>query len=681
MKITYGDIELTKYLRPTRGLDRKILPETEHQLERVGIADGVRHMRTIFGKRVISMPFAITNELIYNRRELARALSTREALPLIFDDEPDKVWYALPTGDISVDEIVILGHGTIDWIVPDGVAHAATPRIFTNVTIAKLDENQVLDPEYRYKDKYYKPWTVLLNEKYLESNILRGDFSDPFTIADKGETKIDGNYIFQNMKSTARSFPDMKPGDPFSFQAAIRIIKAKDGDTTGEVTVLAAIQELTHVGGKVLKNHAVRASELKLGTWQNLTLLNGKVTDERTKALNLVVAVAATACIDTARNQFNMAPTLAPFREPKTTLEPYIAVTNPGTYRAWPVIKANMNGENGLIAMINQNEGVLQFGNVEDIDIAVGKKSDKVIHDAFRKEPAAAWTYNTGSPFYPDYLSNPATPNLKHGSFNWTSDPEAVTPVYPSNTKQVWGGPTMYRPIPKNSSNVANGDFQTKSRFKFSSGVKNRGRFTITLQQDVSPRISFVCRDSSVSKDELVIEFYYSSAIKKTISLNKKKFSGQLFEIQITKRGDTLEFKFSKIDKLVGSSVKSTVSEIQKWNVPELSDVNITGVVGWFQRFANTAQARILWTDFFFTWINEKTVTNIPNLYNDNDMLVINTKERKVFLNGVENFEIHSIGNEWSKFAIEPGTTTILPVASEWANMAEIEIELRGAYM
>ena len=49
-----------------------------------------------------------------------------------------------------------------------------------------------------------------------------------------------------------------------------------------------------------------------------------------------------------------------------------------------------------------------------------------------------------------------------------------------------------------------------------------------------------------------------------------------------------------------------------------------------------------------------------------------------MIVNGVESTTLHELGNTWERFAVEPGTTTFLPVASTWANMFDFEVELRG---
>ena len=87
------------------------------------------------------------------------------------------------------------------------------------------------------------------------------------------------------------------------------------------------------------------------------------------------------------------------------------------------------------------------------------------------------------------------------------------------------------------------------------------------------------------------------------------------------------------------------------------------------------------WWDSKFTWINEPTVSNVPNTFNDGDLMEIDVRKRLVMVNGVENNQLHALGNMWEGFALDTGVTTIQPVASSWANMYECEIEVQEAYV
>lgn len=78
------------------------------------------------------MSFTIRENLVEKRRELSKVLNVTEPKKLIYSDEPDKFYWAFPTGNTKIDEKGFLGSGTIIWQIFDGVAHSAEEYTFEN---------------------------------------------------------------------------------------------------------------------------------------------------------------------------------------------------------------------------------------------------------------------------------------------------------------------------------------------------------------------------------------------------------------------------------------------------------------------------------------------------------------------------------------------------------------------
>lgn len=675
--VTYAGYDITKYMIVT-SLDRGLLPGIEYNTKKVGRSDGEKYVDRSIGRKTIPMSFKLRYDLVKKRRTLAEILAQKEPQPLIFSDEPDKCWYAIPTGDVSVAENNFLGSGEINWIVPDGVSYDVNPRIFSNISIDSA-ENQVLDPEFRKKDKYYKQWTARLNETNGAHNILGADLSDTNTIADKGEVKYNGFYIMQNSNSTARNLPELKQGDKVWGRVALRIDKALQGDTNGSKSAVAVIQELDYAGGNVLASHEAKPAALNLGNFQNLDI-HFTISNPNTKALNLITCLALGSAVSYSKMQFNLGEKLADFAEPTAQLADYVAVTNHGTYKAWPILRATMNGENGLVGVVNQNEGILQFGNANDVDTVPGTRSDKVIAIGLTNDEEL-FTVNGGNPVYPNFLFDPTTPNKIEGGFDWSVN-EVVMPVFTNSEENVWRGPTLYAEIPKSHANKNTGAFKTASRYRFQPDKLKQGRITFTLQNGSDPVLSCVIRDSSATKEQLIVEFWYGEEILKLQELDRKEWSHNFWQIYIERdENSVVTFTFAKVATLTANDITASKTFIFNITEPRVKDVPIDGLVTWFQCFGKTPACYMAWTDVKFYWVNESTTTNIPNLFDDGEIVEIDVKNRKVIVNGVESTTLHALGNTWERFAVEPGTTTFLPVASTWANMFDFEVELRGAYI
>ncbi|AXI32661.1 hypothetical protein CIB87_28140 [Priestia megaterium] len=72
--------------------------------------------------REITVPILIESTSIANlqklKEDLGSWLVTKEACPLIFDDEPDRIYYAVIDNTIDLEEIVELGTGELNFICP-----------------------------------------------------------------------------------------------------------------------------------------------------------------------------------------------------------------------------------------------------------------------------------------------------------------------------------------------------------------------------------------------------------------------------------------------------------------------------------------------------------------------------------------------------------------------------------
>lgn len=645
-------------------------------LKRIGIND-----REMFDRRLGSALYIVIymalkkGNLDVQKRELADFFNVNTPAKLWFPREPDKYYMAVQSGDLSFDESQGYTIATATMVVPDGLAHSLNPRYFSNVIADPAATNMVLDSNFVKRNKYWKPWAKLLNEKYSGSNILRGDFTEDSAAANDIAA---GNW-FQVNGSTTRLLPNLKVGDAVSFAAAFRIITAQPGDTTGANSVKLILEERSWTGGDLLKRHIVTPTALNLGQWQLLKAVNIKITNPKTRALNLALGVYGGACADISRPQFNLGSTLAPYAIASTSLTDELVVSNSGTYRAAPIFRCRMNGENGLIGLVNSDGGVLQFGNPEELDTIAGKRSDKVV-DINMRNSGSKFTLNTGASTYPNYLSDPATPNKVQGSIDWAKDPDAATPYFTNGDVNVWGGPKLHADIPLNYANENTGDFEFKNRITFDTNAKRRGRFELLVQNGDSVAFSMVVRDST-SSDEIVIEGWCQKKYLFWQTLKRKDFRGYFFETCITRTGSKIEYRFSPIDKLSGEKVTSKKPFIKTLTVPQAKNLPVTSLTGWFQRFGNTNHTLMSWTDCKFTWINTPITKDIINRFSDGDMVEIHVAGPTIMINGVENTTLHALGNEWDKFWIEPGNETIQLIASSWASMYECEIELEEAYV
>lgn len=106
-----------------------------------GTRKGSEFAYTTYKSKAIPMPFTMTDDLEEKYDKLMEILNVSKPKPLVFESVPDRVFYAIPSGDLDFSEEGPLGEGTITWIIPDGVAHATAEKSFQ----AEANDDGVLE--------------------------------------------------------------------------------------------------------------------------------------------------------------------------------------------------------------------------------------------------------------------------------------------------------------------------------------------------------------------------------------------------------------------------------------------------------------------------------------------------------------------------------------------------------
>lgn len=122
MKITFGEYTLTDYFK-VQNINRSILPEKETTSITVAGRDGSYFNSTRYTQRIIEVDvlFNTKTSTTYMKllRNLATMLDTDEPTQLIFDDEPDLIYYAVVDGSTNISNILNIGQGTITFLCND----------------------------------------------------------------------------------------------------------------------------------------------------------------------------------------------------------------------------------------------------------------------------------------------------------------------------------------------------------------------------------------------------------------------------------------------------------------------------------------------------------------------------------------------------------------------------------
>lgn len=688
VQMTVNDIPFSKVMvinkvtRPAYDVEN-----TTHELKNV---DGVKMASTRLKEAKITVDCTLVSDEENNFMRVQdledwvkQKCNTKGDLRIVFSDFPDRYWTGRLDGEANTDIVTEgLGTLTLNFTIPEGVSHSIYTTVATNFKEGYAGENLVLDPEFRYLNKYYQPWTYLSEEKHNGHRVLSADFDDSTdTIHDETYRRMTQGKL--NLRKV-----NVKKGDKFSAGIWVKIRKMAAGDTDGRASFQLTIDEYGALGGPRLDWTTVTLINqgAVLNEWFYFKIENLPIKQVQTKYIALAPVVKRDSSVDISQPQLNLGTTVLPYTEPDSQFLETIPLPNNGTYPCWPTIKATLNGESGLFSLINSNGGVLQFGNPEDLDIKEGKRSDKIVNYSFygSKPVTELKTNNGGVTSYPNYLSDPTLPNLVQGSVYYTRSVHTMDPKFDDVTEKVWHGPRMWMDVDKNYSNQNTGDFQWVNRLDFQSTKKQVGRIEFYLYDEKGKAIfGGVVRDSQETKSTLSVEYHGPNGKVVSKTLSKKKFIGKWFEFKFWRKSNRYYWQFAQVKSADNDKAKLSVKDTFDLNLADVGDVQICGMSVWFEKLGSKPVAHESWNHTKFEWLNETTWSNIPNLFDDGDEIEVDTENKQLLINGVveQDSAYLSIDNQWDLFHIDKDYNEIQCVVSDWANTPEVSVEFEEAYL
>lgn len=369
-----------------------------------------------------------------------------------------------------------------------------------------------------------------------------------------------------------------------------------------------------------------------------------------------------------------------------STIADMISIKNNGTYSAYPIFNFTMNGENGVVALVNDKGGVLQFGNPEDLDGTQATKMDFGLNQSMWGNTLPSnITVNSGfKSVWPYFNGNHNILNIVSGSISPTINIDAITPVFANTPQDILHGPTVMLPIAPPSTNDRTVEFGAYTRFTFENyTVGQRIRLEFSLNDELGENaMTFIVRDNSLTFDVIILEMWYKGEKLNQISLDRKLFNSKKFEVGMERLGSTLKWRFGQVNAInnFGNAVLSRQYEFV-WQLEEADKTKFSAMGAWFMRHSNSLHTLVNITDMQAKWYNTPFFNNIRNQFQDGDQVTIDVEKRLLLINGVVNDRLNVVGNEWEKFKIEVGNSVVKPIVSEWSEMANVDVTLRETYL
>lgn len=356
-----------------------------------------------------------------------------------------------------------------------------------------------------------------------------------------------------------------------------------------------------------------------------------------------------------------------------------ITVHNGGTYPVEPVITATMHADNGMVGIVNDRPGILQFGT-QEIDGFTTEESEVALDLAAVQGSHMDNQAATNNPYWG---GDPSMPNEQVGNAIWTHDDYdgwKVEPNWPSITgdHKYWNGPS----IKHNLVQTHNGNFKSNLTWdvmtRFQTGVSKVGALETTLESDGKPIFQMILKDNSALSDQLWWMCYYKDQLVVNEQLDHSIFTNDKFiQLELQKFGNSVVFRVSP---WVGNQGRETTITRQ-FTFADAADVETKQFSTWFMRDKTWGESTMYLIASTVKWQNVSWYTNIKNRFSNGDVLKIDVANAKTYLNGSLDPTMHTLGNQWEQFKLPPGDTKIAITPSSWAQPFACEVEIREAWL
>nr|WP_236943395.1 distal tail protein Dit [Lacticaseibacillus paracasei] len=602
----------------------------DNKYDQVGLSDGEQLTYSRNAKTPITIEGTILSEnsdltVAETRDHLISLLSGNVTKQLKLSNYPDRYFDAIFEGTQEYD-------GTFDYIakvdlvfmVPDGIAHSVATKTADNTP---------------YKD--------------VPVNLLKGS-GEPQTVAAKEWG--DNPYLLLDTSN-------LEIGDIVSFQVKVNGVK--------DTNLFVAFN------GKGISPSFSNGMETFAITWTKelselplpikFSVKTAALTDEYTWS-------QAKAAIGTTASPWSPNPA-----DPEYYADT-ITVHNGGTYPVEPVITATMNADNGFLGFANSQGGVLQFGNPEEIDGYTSEESEVALNLAAVQ---GSHMDNQAASNNLCWGDNPATPNEQIGNAIWTQDSYdgwKVEPNWPSiiGDHKYWNGPS----IKHNLAQTHNGNFKSNLTWdvmtRFQTGVSKVGSLETTLESDGKPIFQMILKDNSALSDQIWWMCYYKNQLVVNEQLDRNIFTNDKFiQLELQKFGNSVVFRVSP---WVGNRGRETTITRQ-FTFSDAASVETKQFSAWFMRDKTWGESTMYLIASTVKWQNVSWYTDIKNRFSNGDVITVDVANTKTYFNGSEDRTLHTLGNQWDKFLLPPGDTTIKLMPSSWAKPFACEVNLKEAWL
>lgn len=593
----------------------------------VGAAPGVLFQRSRKQEGKVTITGTIVDEQVGVpvsdiKDRMMAGLASAGLAQLVLSNYPNRYFNAIYDGQVDYDITTQRTSGvTIAFLVPDGIAHSVATKTADNMP---------------YKD--------------VPVNMLKGTSDQP-------QTATGSDFLI----STIGTF---NPSKGMQYTVSVDI-KQMDHNMLFQVWTMSEGARVNLIKTNVLKTAGLSSITFTAPTSDDYDSIAAQLAWTNGSDTGSYAWSKAKAEVG------NIATDWSPNPADPEYYSDTITVQNDGTAPTAPVLTATMAGDNGVVAWLNDNGGVLQFGSPDEIDGVEKQKSEQVYHYTFDTAPTDV-TLNDGVVAFPYFNDDPSTPNKQDGPFNYTRTPGTASPASERKATDKWSGPSMSGKLPANSAGKSNGNFEWHNRMNFATTKAANGRCEFNLTKGDQVVVSLLFYDNSRTSDLMMFEGTVNGQHLFIDSLPRNFYKDGEYDFVVTKMGDEVTFRVNRVT-LGGGGVESR-------SVANFSASEIDGWTVWLTGYSDTPGWLMNWEDSYFNWINVDYWNDIPNRFKAGDIVTADVAHKTVSVNGAEDPTLQTIGNMWDSFVLQPGDNTLQLVTSSWADPVAAKVEYREAW-
>jgi len=357
--------------------------------------------------------------------------------------------------------------------------------------------------------------------------------------------------------------------------------------------------------------------------------------------------------------------------------EKVLATTYQGTYPAHPVLIATCDEDNGFYGFAHSSGAMLQIGDPEEVDTQDVQRSEMLVNDSFEDGVPSGWTVNDG-------LTSTPVVDIQLGSWKECGSTNKGHGVTPDSfgTGNDWHGPGLNKVIPEDSNHdVGAKNFTMAWQWEMFAyrkdellnmqvnivGEKNNTKYLLAGVElmDGSPN-GFGCAWRLWVNGVIVLQ---SSSATQTTTNHDNPWGGiSCGESVIQKSGKKIAFK------VAGQTYTFTNDDYE-----DLEALEIT-LYAAGHKTAMTSDHMA----FFYVHFRKDAVDvteDVPNKLMPGDVVVIDTGDGSITVNGTDAPELGAIGNQWEDFVLSPGVNSIVCAASSWVDDDTYTMKYREVYL